>query len=301
MEPLWNVLSNEFHVVDVFAEKTFAGNPLAVVIHPGELSDEEMLAIAREMNYSETTFIQPTTEKEGEYSVRIFTLARELPFAGHPIIGTAWVIRHRLAAAMPNGLRLNLPIGPIHVEFEDSGDDREIVWFRSPAVEPGPPCPREEIAAALQLEPNDLDPRTPVQQYSAGVSVIIVPVKTLDALRRCRLSTEAFIPLRGMGFQPMVYAFCPETYHPGNDFCARFFFEALGVREDPAAGNATAFFGAYLLEHGSRNFANRLLRIEQGYEMARPSLLLLRARKVRGAPEIRVGGWVVQSAIGHLC
>lgn len=301
MEPLWNVLSNEFHIVDVFAEKAFTGNPLAVVIHPGELSEEEMLAIAREMNYSETTFIRPITETEGHYPIRMFTPARELPFAGHPILGTAWVIRHRLAASMPREIQLELPIGAVSVVFEDAGDDREIVWFQAPIVESGPECPRERIASALQLELNELDLQFPIQQYSAGVSAIIVPVKTLDALRRCYLNLDAFSPLREMGFMPLVYAFCTETYRPGNDFCARFFFEAIGVREDPAAGNAAAFFGAYLLEHKPRTYANKLIRIEQGYEIARPSLLLLRTRMVKGVLEIRVGGWVIQSAIGHLC
>jgi len=187
------------------------------------------------------------------------------------------------------------------VTFEDDGDDREIVWFRSPEIVPGPVFPRERICHALQLSPSDIDPKTPIQQFTAGISALLVPVRTLDALRRCRLDLEAFAKLKAMGLQPLVYVFCTETYHPGNDFCARFFFEALGVREDPAAGNATAFLGAYLLEHRCISYLDRLVRIEQGYEIARPSLLMLRARRADGSADIRVGGWVVQSAIGHLC
>ena len=300
MESFWSTFPNEFHIVDVFAEEAFSGNPLAVVVQRGELSSDEMLAIAREMNYSETTFIRAVPEDNGEYPVRIFTPARELSFAGHPILGTAWVIRNRLAPDVSGTIRLRLPVGQVPVSFETLEDDREIVWFEAPPVALGRQCAREHISAALRLSPDDIDDETPVQEFSAGVAALLVQVKTLDALRRCHLDLEAFAPLRRDGFSSLVYVFCRQTYDVRNDFCARFFFDALGVREDPAAGNATAFLGACLLENHCIPDTGSQLRIEQGREIARPSLLMLRARKTGGMTKIDVGGGVIQSAVGRL-
>lgn len=300
MDSLRNEFPIEFHIVDVFAEDVFSGNPLAVVVYRGELSSDRMLAIASEMNYSETTFIRPAPEDDGEYPLRIFTPARELSFAGHPILGTAWVIRHRLAATALDTIRLRLPVGVVHARFQTTQDNHELVWFAAPRVTPGRECSIECISSALRLSPEDIDCDTPVQEFSAGVAAILVPVKTLDALRRCHLDLDAFAPLRRADFSPLVYVFCRQTYHAQDDFCARFFFEALGVREDPAAGNATAFLGAYLLEHHCIPDAGCLLRIEQGYEIARPSLLMLRACKTGGMCEIEIGGSVMQSATGRL-
>jgi len=128
----------------------------------------------------------------------------------------------------------------------------------------------------------------------------MVPLRGLDALRRCRLDLSAFAPLAAGGVPPLVYLFCRETHHAGNDFCARFFFEAHGVREDPAAGNGAAFLGAYLLTHGVIAQAGASVRIEQGYEIRRPSLVRMRARALDGRHEVEVGGRVIPTLRGEL-
>src|SRR5262249_5464413 len=152
----------------------------------------------------------------------------------------------------------------------------EVAWFGAPAVSLGATCPSEPMAAALGLTPQDIDTGAPVQQAGAGTMAMIVPLRSLDALRRSRLDPQAYAPPLGPGLPPLVYLFCRETHDPRNDLCARFFFEAHGVREDPATGNGAAFLGAYLLAHRVLSDGEVSLRIEQGHEVRRPSLVLLR-------------------------
>jgi trans-2,3-dihydro-3-hydroxyanthranilate isomerase len=259
-----------------------------------------MQRIALEMNFSETTFVAPAPEADGGYRTRIFTPTRELPFAGHPILGTAWVIRTHLSPKSLDRLHLNLAVGPVEVTFEASADQRDIAWFRAPPVKLEAECPRDRIAAALGLAPDDLHRRFPPRQLSAGTAAVIVPLVDLAALRRCRLDLSAFAPLAEAGFSSLVYAFCPETRRPENDLSARFFFDAGGVREDPATGSATAFLGTYLLEHRYFPDPELSLRIEQGHEVGRPSLVLLSARRAGGAVAVEVGGGVVPTVRGEL-
>jgi trans-2,3-dihydro-3-hydroxyanthranilate isomerase len=293
-------MPHSFHIVDVFAERRWTGNQLAVVLDADDLSDIDMGRIAQEMNYSETTFVQSVPDPDGAHRVRIFTPSQEIPFAGHPILGTASIIRDHVATDKPRSLRLHLNVGQVEVTFEGTNDGRNIAWFQAPPVTPGPVCPPEGIARALQLSPSEIDTRTPVQQLSSGVSAILVPLRNLAALQKSRLDLEAFAPLAREGFSPLVYLFCTETHHPENDLCARFFFVAHGVREDPATGNAAAFLGVYLLNHQYFSEPELNLRIEQGYELNRPSLVLLRAQTKGSFRDIRVGGSVVPVAHGDL-
>jgi trans-2,3-dihydro-3-hydroxyanthranilate isomerase len=293
-------MAHPFYIVDVFAEQPYAGNPLAVVTHANDLSTETMQRIALETNYSETTFVYALPEADDGYRVRLFTPAREIAFAGHPILGTAWVIRQHVAPVFSGLVRLNLAVGQVPVSFERTAEGDEAAWFVAPPVTSGASCTREAMANALGIAPGDIDPASPIQMMTAGVSAMIVPVRNLDALRRCMLNLEAYAPLAAQGFPPLIYLFCRETHQPGNDLCVRFFFEAHGVREDPATGNGAAFLGAYLLEHGLLGASGLSLRIEQGYEVRRPSLVMLRARMANGSREISVGGQVVPTVQGKL-
>jgi trans-2,3-dihydro-3-hydroxyanthranilate isomerase len=293
-------MAHRFYVVDVFAERPYTGNQLAVVVGVDDLSDETMQQFAAETNYSETTFVTSTPEHDGGHRVRIFTPAREIAFAGHPILGSAWVVRHHVEPGASGPVRLNLAVGQVPVTFELSADGRELAWFLAPPVLLGATCAEERIAAALGVSPEDIETKAPVQQLSAGTSAMIVPLRSLKALRRCRLDLEAFAPLAGEGFPPLVYLFCSETHHSENDLCARFFFVAHGVREDPATGNGAAFLGAYLLEHRFFPGSDLSVRIEQGYEMRRPSLVMLRARMSGGSREVSVGGQVIPTVQGKL-
>lgn len=293
-------MTHQFYIVDVFAEGPYSGNPLAVVVSPSGLPAETMQKIALEINYSETTFIGPKPEDDGGYRVRMFTPSRELGFAGHPLLGTAHVIRHYVDPGARGPVRLNLPVGQIPVTVEPDADGGDAAWFLAPPIAEGQTCPREDIAPALGLSTGDIDDATPVQQMSAGVSAVIVPLRGLDALKRATLDLGAYANLMARGFPPLVYLFCRQTHDARNDLCARFFFEAHGVREDPATGNGAAFLGAYLLNHGPRGGEGLSLRIEQGYEVRRPSLVMLRAHGDGELRKVSVGGHVTATVKGEL-
>ena len=291
-------MAHRFHLVDVFAERRFAGNPLAVVRDAGDLDAPSMQRIAREFGFSETTFLTSPPES-AEPAVRIFTPAEELPFAGHPTLGTAWVIREHLRSARPPALALALGVGLVAVSFEAAPEGGEIVWLTAPPVELARRPDPSRVAAALGLAPGDLADDLPVREVRAGVHQLLVPLASLSALRRARLDLVAFAPLAAEGFPPHVYGFAREHEGSGRPLHARMFFEAGGVREDPATGSATACLGAYLLTHAGlgERFS---LRIEQGVEMGRPSLLRLEVTGPAAAAKIRVGGRVVEVARGEL-
>lgn len=293
-------MTPRFYVVDVFAERAYSGNPLAVVLADETLPEERMQLLAAETNYSETAFVAPAIEGQGRYRVRIFTPAREIAFAGHPILGTAWILRHFVEPARPGTLRLELAVGEVRVDFESDADGREIAWFVAPVSTLGPTCPPGTLSSALGLPAGCIDLTKPVQQLSAGVAALIVPVRSLEALRRCTVGPEAFAALGALGLPPLVYFYCTETREPRNDLSARFFFEAHGAREDPATGNGAAFLGAYLLEHRLVPGSASTLRIEQGHEVGRPSLVLLRTCEIDGKRAVSVGGSVILTVRGEL-
>ena len=288
------------YIVDVFAELPYSGNQLAVVTGADGLPDEMMQRIAMETNYSETTFVNAVPQDDGAYRVRIFTPAREIVFAGHPILGSAWVIRKHIALDRPNTVLLDLAVGQIPVTFESSDTGGELGWFLAPQVVCGSTCAREPVATALGISPEDIESGVPVQKLTAGISAVIVPLRGLDALKRSMLDLNAFAPLAAQGFPPLVYLYCRQTHDPRNDLCVRFFFEAHGVREDPATGNGAAFLGAYLLEHQLFGGTDISLRIEQGHEVRRPSLIRLHARMASGSKEVSVGGRVIPTMQGEL-
>jgi trans-2,3-dihydro-3-hydroxyanthranilate isomerase len=291
-------MGRPFHIVDVFAERPYAGNPLAVVLDADELPDTAMQAIAAETNYSETAFVASDPDPDGAFRVRLFTPAREIGFAGHPILGTGWVVRQCVLSGEKDFVWLRFAIGDVSVTFEMA--DGDVAWFRAPPMSLGMTVPREEMAAALGLSPDDISGGSPVQQVSAGTSALVVPLESQRALKQSRLDLQAFRPLAGRGLPPLTYLYCREPHDAGNHLCARFFFEAHGVREDPATGNGAAFLGAYLLEHKVFPDDGLDLRIEQGHELRRPSLVRLRARKGERSREVDVGGRVFPIVSGEL-
>ena len=289
-----------FYMVDVFAEKAYSGNPLAVIVGAEELSSETMQLLAAEMNFSETTFVTSVPEEDGGFRVRVFTPSREIAFTGHPILGTAWVIRQYLTSSSDAQICLNLEVGQVPVTFESSDDGTEVVWFQAPPMTLGEKSTAASFAEVLGLSVDDIDTMLPVQMVSAGTSAMIVPLRSHDALRRSKLNLAAYSNLAAEGFPPLVYVFCNETHHPENDLCSRFFFEAHGVREDPATGNGAAFLGAYLLQHQADQDSTLSIRIEQGYEVRRPSLVMLRARMEGEHHHVSVGGHVIPTVQGEL-
>lgn len=287
-------------LVDVFAQAPLAGNPLAVVVSDDVLDERLMQSLAAEINFSETTFVQRQPEGGGAYRVRMYTPAHEVDFAGHPILGTAWVLRRHVARRGDSGpLRLALNVGVVPVAFEGVGKSLA-AWFTAPDVRLGARHPAAAMARALGLHARDIDERFPVQVASAGTGALIVPMRSLAALRRAKLDLGRLAPLVGAGAPSLTYLFSTETADAANQVAARFFFEANGVREDPATGNGAAFLGAYLLKHRLLGPGPLDLRIEQGADLGRPSLVRLRAHRAQGRAVISVGGGVLPVARGTL-
>jgi trans-2,3-dihydro-3-hydroxyanthranilate isomerase len=292
-------VAHRFHIVDVFAEQLHAGNTLAVVRDAGDLEAGTMQRIAREFGFSETTFITSSEESSATRApvraVRIFTPAEELPFAGHPTLGTAWVLREHLLAGRPAAVTLALGVGAVPVTFEREAG-HELAWLTAPPVTFGKQIDAEALAPVLGLEARDFSRTLPAQHVRAGVEFVHVPLANEDAVRRARFDAHGFASLAAQGYPAKLYLFAPGA---GADLHARMLFVAGSVREDPATGSATACLGAYLLAHGGRG-ERFSLRIEQGVEMGRPSLLRLEVTGGGGRVKIRVGGRVIESARGEL-
>jgi trans-2,3-dihydro-3-hydroxyanthranilate isomerase len=203
------------------------------------------------------------------------------------------VIRHEILAEPADRVTLNLKAGRIPVTFG------EVLWMRQLPPTFGSKLDRDPAARALNLEPTDLDDRFPTQELSTGLPAIVVPLRDLDALGRCKVDWDRYVELAGPGKN--LYVFCPEPHDDGpGDLSARMFANDLGVPEDPATGSAAGCLAAYLVEH--RYFGTDYIdvRVEQGYEIRRPSLLYLRAQKEGDETSVHVGGKVQMVARGEL-
>ena len=271
----------ELFIVDVFAERALSGNQLAVVRGAAHLTTADMQDIAREMNFSETTFV--LEESPDRARVRIFTPEWELPFAGHPTLGTAWVLgrQHKLYI-------LDLDAGAVPVTFE--GD---LAWMVPPAVRFSGTLDSELAARLIRLDPDDLHADFPVRLAEVGRRFVLIGVRDLATLRRARLDEAVHRDCleRGLGVQ-CVFVFSPEPYADSAQFSARMFFESGGVREDPATGSANTAFAAYLQD---RKWPDPVVVVDQGVEVRRPSRLYLEL----GEP-LRVGGKVRAVVQGQL-
>ena len=226
-----------FVQVDVFTERVFGGNPLAVVFDAKGLADGEMQAIAREMNCSETTFLLPPTRPDCAARVRIFTPAREVPFAGHPTIGTAWVLAtEKLLPA--NSLRFNLEegIGPVEVTLEGDPARPSFLWMRHGAARFGPELgDRAGFARALGLAETDLLAGTPVCTGSTGNTFLYIPLRDRETVDRARLDVPALLAAQGEGPNLGVFVFAPDPDpHAGRVYSRMFAPHTSGVPEDPA-------------------------------------------------------------------
>ncbi len=285
-----------FYIVDVFAEKKLEGNQLAVFICKEKIFDSEMQKLAKEMNYSETTFI---TSVEN-YDVRIFTPEEELPFAGHPTLGTALVIQQKLIKSPIKTILLNLKIGPIPVLFKYKSGVVEELWMKQNAPTFGKFFDPELFSQILNIEEEDIDPRFPIQEVSTGLPFFIVPLKTLKAVKQVRPNRDKYLALIEKTEARSILIFCPETYFKGNDLNVRVFTEYVGVPEDPATGSGNGCLAAYLVKYQyfGKKYIN--IRVEQGYEVGRPSLLLLEAKESEEGISVSVGGKAFIVAKGEL-
>ncbi len=289
-----------FYIVDVFAEEKYAGNELAVVRHAHFLSDLDMQKIAREINFSETTFILKDEENRGGFDVRIFTPKEELAFAGHPTLGTAFIIQQEIVRCAVKEVILNLKVGPIPVTFSYRGGAPDILWMKQIKPRFGKTFEVSALAPVLGLEPADIETKFPVQEVSTGVPFIITPLKTLQSVKKSRINQEKYRSLIESVEAKSICVFSPETYSSQNDLNVRVFADYYGVPEDPATGSANGCLAGYLARYRYFDTPRVNARVEQGYEIGRPSLLLLNAEDKAGEITVFVGGRVILIARGEL-
>ncbi len=284
-----------FYIVDVFAEKKYAGNQLAVFRKAEPLRGEEMQQLAREMNFSETTFILRDEPTANGFDVRIFTPEEEVPFAGHPTLGTAHVIRNEILKSKTEALILNLKAGKIPVTFAPDGNS----WMKQIAPVFGKQHEAQTVAAILGLPVADIDARYPVQEVSTGLPFFIVPLKTLTSLQAAKIDRDKYFAFIKDSWAKGILVFCPQAHEAGNDISVRVFVDYFGVPEDPATGSGNGCLAGYLVTHRYFGGDRIDIRSEQGYEIGRPSLLHLKAEAGGGQIHISVGGRSITVAKGE--
>jgi trans-2,3-dihydro-3-hydroxyanthranilate isomerase len=283
--------------IDVFTDRAFTGNALAVCLDGRGLTTEQMQDIARETNLSETTFVLPgdeAAERQNAVRVRIFTVQEELPFAGHPTLGTAFVLRGSSAAPE---IRLQLNVGTVPVRFEDSPGQPAFGEMTQLDPKFEVQHDREAVARALGLSIGDLDPTLPIETVSTGVPFTVTPIRALKVLQTLRIDparTSQYLAQSGGKF---FYFVCRETSNPAIRLHARMLFYG---GEDPATGSAAGCATAWMVAHAVAQTDERVL-IEQGVEMKRPSRIFVRASKSDNrVVNVRVGGNAVEVMRGQM-
>ena len=288
-------MRRSFVTLDVFTHKRFAGNSLAVVFESEGLDTAAMQTIAREFNFPETVFVLPAADARHRAALRIFTPATELPFAGHPTIGTA-VALARAKGGEEQEFVVSEKVGPIACEVrlrDGNGGEASFVLPRLPA-QVGPAPDAEIMAKAFGLSASDIGGDFTPGHWSAGLSYACVPIKTLSAMARARADLTCFDQTFGADGPGRAFLFCAETQDAGSHFHARMFAPGMGIAEDPATGSAVAALAGLLAAQGGLGEGVQRFRIEQGYEMGRPSqielMLTMAGRKLVSAT---IGGGAV--------
>jgi trans-2,3-dihydro-3-hydroxyanthranilate isomerase len=285
-------MRRRYFTLDVFTTQRFSGNPLAVVLNSEGLETAAMQTVAREFNLPETVFVFPPDDPKHRARVRIFTPARELPFAGHPTVGTAVLLAHLDGGASSRQIVLAETVGPVACQVQPRGE-RGNATFAIPKLPERLGAVRDtaKLAAALGLKVSDFGfEKFAPENWTAGNPFTFVPLRGLDAIGRARPDMARWGEVFGPGDPPGAFLFCREVADQGHHFHARMFAPAMGIIEDPATGSAVAAFAGVLAASGPGDGAHAFA-IEQGYEMGRPSLLHLsltvRGGKLEGAT---VGG-----------
>jgi trans-2,3-dihydro-3-hydroxyanthranilate isomerase len=285
-----------FQQLDVFTTRPLEGNPLAVFPDARGLTDEQMQAIAREMNLSETTFIFPreaVREAESGVRVRIFTPTEELPFAGHPTLGTAFALRGQSQLIV----RLELNVGTVPVRFEDPPASAAFGEMTQPEPAFREVHNPEKVAEVTGIARDDIDSQLPIQTVSTGVPFTVLPLRSLAAAKRLAVNQPRACAYLEAANSRFFYYVTRETVDPAARLHARMLFAG---GEDPATGSAAGCAAAWMVEHGVAQPEERVL-IEQGLEIGRASRIFVRASRLNNrVVNVRVGGNVVEVLRGEI-
>ncbi len=290
-------MGNRLFILDVFAEAKLEGNQLAVVEDKEGWSPELMQKFTREMNFSESTFIGAYDAAKRVFKVRIFTPVGELPFAGHPTLGTAYVAAKEILKRDVSDLTLDMKAGMIPVTFQTREDGKPLLWMKQLNPEFGATHRAEDIAPMFGLKSGDIDTRFPIQEVSTGVWFYMIPLKTKKALKSIKLDAEAFKKYSEKNKAKWPLLFCPEPESKANHLKARM---VTDWTEDPATGSANGCLVGYLVKHRYFGTPKIDIRVEQGAEISRPSILYLRGEEMKDGIDVRVGGKVAMVARGEV-
>ncbi len=296
-------MKHRFYTCDVFTDRPFSGNQLAVFPDAVSIPDDRLQSIAREFNFSETVFVYPPRDPKHTKRVRIFTPGNELPFAGHPTIGTAIVLEHLGIVPMKGAettIVLEEGVGPVPVVLrkkEQTPLFAQLTAAKLPEFTDVVP-PVETIARLLGVQIADVNvERFPLRFVSVGFPFLFVAVKSRSVLGAIRIDTATMERLQ----LKEIFVFTDEPEQQHFHFRARMFAPLIGIPEDPATGSAAAAFAGYLASRDPRSDGILQWNIEQGFEMGRPSLLFIEAEKKNGAiTAVRVGGNAVMMMHGEL-
>jgi trans-2,3-dihydro-3-hydroxyanthranilate isomerase len=290
-------MGQKFYQVDVFTDRVFGGNPLAVFPEPGNLKEADHLQIAREMNLSETTFVYPPENPEADYRIRIFTPGKEIPFAGHPTLGTAYILWETgKADSARNSMILEMGAGLITVSKRQNN-----LFMEQPLPNFGATLETvDKVAEALSIDPNDIDSRFPLQIVSTGFPALYVPLTNLKVVQNVELNLSVLREV--LGNVDMIYVFTGEPLESSSTVHSRAFAPFIGIQEDPATGSAAGALGAYLAHHKViENLDLSAIVIEQGFEMNRPSHIQVSVEEANGEIRpIQVGGQAITVLEGDM-
>jgi trans-2,3-dihydro-3-hydroxyanthranilate isomerase len=283
--------SYRYRLVDVFTQNPLEGNPLAAFLDAGGLDDLTMQKIAREMNLSETTFILPSSRPGCAARVRIFTPYQEMVFAGHPTVGTSFVLMNEgMVAAGTERFCLDEKVGPVPIRVEYG--ERPLIWLTTPPISEGPIYGRDLCAEVLCLQTDDLL-EIPPQRLSAGNPHVYIALRNKDAVDRARTDLTSCEKLTSAADAGCIFVFAPT---PDGAY-SRMFAPEYGVIEDPATGSATGPLAAYMMKYGLvSSAAGTKFVSEQGTKMGRRSFLYVQINGEGGAEGIEVGGYVTPLA-----
>lgn len=290
-----------YYLLDVFTDTPFGGNPLAVFPKGNGISTETMQKIANELNLSETTFIQSAKTADSDCTVRIFTPRQELPMAGHPTLGTAYtILKHGLLHPRNRGFLLfDEGVGPIQVDYKSTKPAPIGLMMHQPLPEFLDTIDNKTIAELLSLNPQDINSHLPVQIVSCGVPFIMVPVSSLEAIKRASLKLALADENLSATDCREFFLFTDETEFPESDLHCRMFAPRFGVPEDPATGSAHGPLGSYLYQHG--RWKGEPMISEQGIELGRASRIRFNIES-RGdeITDVQVGGEAVEIGRGSI-
>ncbi len=280
-------MKKECLFLDVFTDRAYAGNQLAVFPDGQGLTTEKMQRIANEINYSETTFLFDSNDPSADFDMRIFSVRLELPFAGHPTLGTAYAIMNILDLARKEKDRLHLKtkVGIIPLEKEN-----DLIWMtQNPPKFFAQYSDKNEIADLISLSAKDIADDLPIEEVSTGNNMLIIPIKDLNAIQHADGNVNSLKKFHAKAHAVGPYLFSRETINPDAHVHTRFFASHIGIIEDAATGSAAGPLLGYLLKHKVFGATCDIVN-EQGIEMGRPSKILMKGQVKKNKYTIKIGG-----------